>query len=360
MPRGSNAQAKHQLVKELIIGDGKCGKSDYAARAAVAGFNVLYMDADVGSQTIAGLPRDKTHPVKPDVMDRIFIMNCGDRLDGGTLDYRFVNTFKKFCSAKPTYRWNDTQGREFSVINDSDPTTDEIWEIKPSMMDHTCVLVVDSWTSLQQSAMNWACDELGISIEEISEAERNKMRGVYQAAGEKLNFYLQMIRSAPCHVIVIAHPREFTKTEKSAGKSVTQAEKDMKVLWTKMVCASSSNNHAFGMPKYFTDLGWVEVDAMGEYMIDYRAANDRISGSHFNARENTRGKGSFENLVRHVGGTIPEVPASTDHWLTIHESGFSLGAATPKKAGLVLGAKAGSAPGTIQGVKGVLNLSKPK
>ncbi len=338
MPRASNANTKHQLVKALVIGDGKCGKSDWAARAAEGGFNVLYLDADVGSQTIAGLTRDKNNPVKPSVLDQIFIMNVGDELISGGLDYRFVKMYKKF-STQPIFRWNDVKSREFSLADDADPCVDEIWEIRPGRMDHTCVLVLDSWTSLAQSVMNWACDELGLSIEEISEDERGKMRNVYQAAGEKLDYYLQMIRSAPCHVIVIGHPREFTKTERPAGKSAREAKEiDMKVLWTKMVVKSSSNNHAFGMPKYFTDLAWIEVDAMGEYKIDYRAANDRISGSHINARLNTRTDGSFVELVKAVGGTIPQEPAPIDHWLKIHESGFSLSEST-RKPSLVLGAK---------------------
>lgn len=356
MPRGSNAQAKHQLVKILVAGDGKCGKSDWAARAAASGFNVLYMDADVGSQTIAGLARDKTDPVAARFLDRIFIMNIGDTAIDGGLDYRFVQSFKRFCSAKPTFRWNDTQSREYGAIKDANPTEDEIWEIKPGSMDHNSVWVIDSWTSLAQSAMNWACDELGLDISEVSEEERGKMRSVYQAAGEKLNFYLQVIRSAPCHVIVIAHPREFTKTEKKAGGSVTQKESEMKVLWTKMVVQSSSNNQAFAMPKYFTDLAWVEVDAMGKYMIDFRASSERISGSHLNARLDTRKDGTFADLVRHVGGTIPGEPQDYSHWLTIHDSGFTLPEAV-KKPGLVLGTK--SAETKVQ-MSGVLNLTKPK
>lgn len=332
MPRASEANPKHQLVKALIVGDGKCGKTDWAARAACAGFNVLYLDADVGSQTIAQI-QDR------DALSRIFIMNVGDELISGGLDYRFVNVYKKFSTAI-TYRWNDTQAREFSVSKDGDPCMDEVWEIRPGQMDYTTILVIDSWTALSQSCMNWACDELGLSIEEISEDERSKMRGVYQAAGEKLTYYLQMIRSAKCHVIVIGHPREFTKTEKSAGKSVTQKESEMKVLWTKMVPASSSNNHAFSMSKYFTDIAWIEVDAMGEYKIDFRAANDRMSGSHINARLNTRTDGSFVELLKAIGGTVPSEPASFDHWLKIHPAGtYSYAAANPKKPALVLGAK---------------------
>lgn len=353
MPRGSAPSTSHQLVKALVIGDGKCGKSDWAARAAEAGFNVLYLDADVGSQTIAGLPKDPKNPVKPEVMDRIFILNVGDELINGGLNYRFVKMFKKFCTASPTYRWNDTESREYVMADDKE--SGEIWEIKPGKMDHTCVLAIDSWTSLVQSCMNWAAEELGIDLQEVSEEERKKMRSVYQAAGEKLTYYLQMIRSAPCHVIVIAHPAEFTKTKKPDGKTIAGAkEGDLTVLWTKMVPKSSSNNHAMTMAKYFTDLAWLEVDAMGNYKIDYRANNERISGSHLNARLDCRGDGSFAKLVEQVGGTIPGSTQPFDHWLTIHPSGLDVAA----KPALVLGGKSESPAQTAQPVKG-LTLNKP-
>ena len=349
MPRGNEPQSRHQLVRMLGIGDGKCGKSDWAARPIESGYNVLYMDADVGIQTIQGLTRDPKNPVKPSAMQNIFTLPCHDTLVNGGMDFRFVNLFKRFTT-QATFRWNDTQSREWSVMLDGDETEDTVWEIRPAMLDHNCVLVLDSWTSLSQSCMNWASSELNIDLMEVSEEERRQMRAVYQAAGEKLTQFLIMIRSLPCHVIVIAHPREFVKTEKKAGGSVSQAEKDMKVLWTKMMPASSSNNHAFMMAKYFTDLGWFEVDSMGDFMVDFRADGSRLSGSHFNKRLNTRSEGRFVDLVNHIGGTVPtEAHTPFDHWLTIHQ-GFK--APDGKKPGLVLWAQksADGAPAQVTGI----------
>lgn len=358
MPRGNDAQPANQLARVLIIGDGKCGKTDWAARAAEGGFNVLYIDGDVGAQTIGGLPRDRTHPVKTEVMDRIFILPAHDTLINGGLDYRFVKVVKRFTN-QPVFRWNDSQSREWSLTEDGDRTEDEVWEIRPGRLDHTCVLVIDSWTAVSQSAMNWASDELGISLDEISEEERRKMRSVYQAAGEKLTQFLIMLRSIRCHVIVIAHPREFTKTEKPAGKSARQvSEADLKVLWTKMVPASSSNNHAFQMAKFFTDIAWLETSAMGEYMIDFRPTNERLSGSHLNERLNTREGGRFVDLIKHIGGTIPGETQSFDPWLTIHSKGFD---APTRKPALVLGAQNSGTQGAPTQVKGLsLNLGGPK
>jgi hypothetical protein len=354
MPRGSNAQAKHQLVKALVVGDGKCGKSDWAGRAVIGGFNVIYMDADVASQTISGFTKDKKNPVPEELMANIFILNVGDVLVNGGIDYRFVKTFKKFATASPTFRWNDSQSQEYSLVDHGSPTTDEVWEIKPASMDHNTVWVIDSWTSLTQSAMAWAADELGFDMEEPN---RDKMRSVYQMAGEKLTFYLTLIRSAPCHVIVLAHPNEFTKTESPTGVKVKDAkETDRKVLWTKMLPKSASNNHAMQMAKYFTDIAWLEVTAQGDYKVDFRPSNEKLSGGHMNAYLGTREGGTFVDLVRFVGGTIPGEPQDYSKWLTIHDSGFEMPEAV-KKPGLVLGAK--SAETKVQ-MPGTLNLTKPK
>lgn len=330
MPRGNNAKPEHQLVKALIIGDGKCGKTHWAARAAEGGFNILYMDADVGSQTISQLPVN--------LKERIFIMNCADEVIAGGMQPRFVEMFKKFCTANPKFIWNDTQSRQYSIINDGDSTDDDVWELFPARMDHTVVWVIDSWTALVQSCMRWAAEETGVDLAELGPQERNQMRGVYQAAGEKLTFFLEMIRSVRCHVIVIAHPNEFVKTKKPDGKTIQgMKEGEMQVLWTKLVPKSSSNNHALTMAKYFTDIAWLEAGAMGDYKIDYRPSEEKISGSHLNKRLDSSGDGSFVNLLKAVGGELPAAD-TFDHWLVIHEDGYVV-ESPKKKASLVLGAK---------------------
>lgn len=333
MPRADNTESISQinLARLLLIGDGKCGKSHLSGMAAKDGFNLLYFDADVASQTLATLPIE--------ARKRIYILNCGDTMSDGKLDFRFVELFKRFTT-KSKFVWNDTKSREYSVLDDGDSTEDEVWEIFPAKLDPSTVLVVDSWTSLSQSAMNWAAKEYGVDLQDLTaQADRASMRSVYQAAGEKLTQYLIMIRSMPCHVIVIAHPSEFVKTERPVNQTVKQIkEGDLKVLWTKMVPKSVSNNHSMMMAKYFTDIAWLEVDAFGDYKIDYRPSQERISGSHLKEI----GKSdilSFSHLVKHIGGAIPDGNQSVEHWIQIHQ-GYEADSAK-KKSSLVLGAGAG-------------------
>src|SRR3954471_24718077 len=100
MPRMDQAPPSERLIKLLIIGDGKIGKTRYAGSAAAAGFNILYMDGDVGAQTSAMLSTP--------AQQRIYLMNVSDTNASGKRDHKFVDNFSEF-STNPVMRWNDTQ-----------------------------------------------------------------------------------------------------------------------------------------------------------------------------------------------------------------------------------------------------------
>ena len=318
MPRMDNPPAMNQLAKLLLIGDGKCGKTDFAGMAGSYGFNVVYLDGDVGAQTIADLPIEARR--------NIYLLRCGDSFaDNGGIEPNYSLFFKDWIS-KPQIIWNDTRQRQFSMMDKSQDTEhDEYWILRPARLDHTCVLVIE-WTSLAHSAMQWAANESGVDLGEVD--ERKEMRGVYQAAGEKLTQYLLAIQRAPCHVICLTHPREFVKLTPPPGKTIGNTkEKDMQIAWTKMVPSSSSNNHALSMAKYFTDLAWMQAGLMGKREIDFRIDNQRIGGGHFNDKfevwnrdkdpQQSGNYFSFKTLVEKLGGTIPGEAAPTDQWLTI-------------------------------------------
>ena len=350
MPRGGEPNQKAQLVKALVIGDGKCGKTDWAARAAAAGFNVLYLDGDVGAQTVANLAKDSSHPVSHEAMQRIFLLPIHDQIQSNGMGFEMSSFFRDFTTERRQLIWNDTQQRVFSRIKDGDSSPDEIWKITPSAMNEDWVLVVDSFTALAQSSLHWGAEELGIDLGEIDKAMRDKMRDIYRIVGEKLTQYLTIIRSLRCHVIVIGHPIEFTKTKKPDNVTIRNAkEQDFKILWTKMLPKSVTNNHSLTMAKFFTDIAWMEVDALGKHMIDYRPNPDYMSGSHLNARLDSREGGSFKDLVLAIGGAIPDGKQGFESVIEISQ-GYEAAAPKPKP---VLDSQ-GSAP-AVKG-KG-LNLS---
>jgi hypothetical protein len=307
MPRmdDDNANPSDSLAKLLLIGDGKVGKTHYAA----AGFNVLYFDGDVGRPTLRQLPNE--------ARKRIFALDCADTLNGGIKDSRFCDTLVEFTNSS-VFRWNDSQSR----LATRKDTQDEIWEIRPAKMDHTCVLVLDSWTGLSESMLTKAATNHSISLTDASTPE---MRPVYQSAGLLSQAFLQVIRSMRCHVIVLAHPDEYTKTKKPDGRTVGSAkENDHIIEWTKLVPKSTSKPQGLSMAKYFTDIAWAETNATGsQRLINAKISDGRISGGHWNERKDME-EYSFANLVKQLGGQLPgPAGAPMDHWFKIIEPGES-------------------------------------
>jgi hypothetical protein len=362
--RMDNPLPSTQLAKALIIGDGKCGKTDLAGMAGAENFNVVYLDGDVASQTIAALPIEARRNIQ--------LLKCGDSFDeNGQLECTYSKFFDQWISSRRII-WNDSKQRLHSVLLDGQiNTTDEFLILKPARMDESCVLVIE-WTTLAQSVMFRAIKDAGLSPGNIAQDERGEMRSIYLAAGERLTAYALAIQRAPCHVICLGHPSEFVKTQKPDGKTQRQInEKDLKVLWTKMVPKSSSNNHALSLPKYFTDVAWMEAKMLGRRVIDFSINPDRIGGGHFNESFDVqnRDKGdtsgfTFGTLVRKIGGKVFDSPQPIDAWCEV-QVGFD---ATPSaKQGLVLKSPTTtttvatqqiSTPAPLQpAAKGLLNLS---
>lgn len=306
MPRMDQAPPEKSLIKLLLIADAKGGKTRFAGEAAGAGFNVLYMDGDVGTPTLSQLPTEAKR--------NLYLLSMHDTIMGGQRDSRFVEAFEEFAS-NITFRWNDTLSR---VAKHQDK--EEIWEIKPSLMGDGCILVLDSWTSLIESITLRAAIAEGV---DLTDATLSDMRGVYRASGAKATQILQLIRAMPCHVIVLGHPDEYEHRVSPDGKKVRDvSEKDMIIEWTKMIAKSTSRPHSLLMPKYFTDVAWMEISPTGERRIDFRTKASRISGGHFSDIKNTIDY-SFANLVKEIGGRIPDpkAPASTEAWLKIIPAG---------------------------------------
>lgn len=307
-PMGQPANSQ-QLAKLLLIGDGKIGKTYLAGMAAKDHLNVLYLDGDVGSQTLYGLPQE--------VRDHIYLMDFGDRLETGAMAHKFCDNFSAFTTTN-RFVWDDTKSEV--VTRSSELGESAVWEVFPARLDWTWLLVIDSWTALSNSAMLWAGRKHNV---DISDSNTPEMRSVWGSAGNKLTAYLTMIQKGlRCHVIVIAHPDEFSKYEKPVGIKVKDAkEADQKLLWTKLVPKSSSKPHSLSMSKYFTDVAWMEASRDGsQRFLNYKISDERVSGGHFNDRKPVE-EYSFAALIRQVGGRLPDTWAPIENALKIHPIG---------------------------------------
>lgn len=308
MPRASEAPETDRLCRLLLIGDGKIGKTPYAGLAGEQGFNVLYLDGDVGGPTIASLPAK--------AKENIYLMNVGDRFDGAAIGYQFVTFMVAFFGGSKVL-WDDSNGK---LLDRKDDTSEiDVWEIFPGHLNYNWVLVIDSWTSLVQSCMLWAARSNGV---DLADASLSQMREVYKGAGMKLTQFLVIIQRIKCNVIVIAHPDEFVKLDKPEGIAIKNIqEKDLKVAWTKMIPKSSSKPHALTMSKFFTDVAWMEANKAGtERRINMKLSDERVSGGHLNDMK-TMQEFNFARLVKAVGGHVPTVNAPIEPALYIHPKG---------------------------------------
>lgn len=341
MPRGTNLHPGHMLLKALILGDPKAGKTDWAMRAAEAGFNVLYMDGDVAGQTVAGLSEA--------AKNRIFYMDISDRLDAG-VDPRMIQTVADFFTSS-RFLWNDTKQQGYSRAKDEhDPESgaalDEIWEFRPARLDHRWVLVLDSWTTLSYSAMMAKANDQGVSLADVEKVER----GLYQGVGNRLTNLLATIQKAPCHVVVIGHPAQYEKTASPTGKTVREVkETDRIIEWTKMIPKSSSNPHGLTMGKFFSDIGWIDIDKWGKRKLTFGVTNTRVSGGHLEGAGDPREDFSFAKVVERIGGACPTPSDDLGEGLIIHAPGTYIPASVSKA--LPLGNKATSASTTLEPAK---------
>lgn len=307
MPRMDNDDsARLKLAKLLLIADGKLGKSFYAGMAAQH-FNVLYLDGDVAVQTIHQLPLE--------VKRNIYLLSVGDSMEGGRIDHGFADFLTRFFT-ESSLIWDDTHQRVAGRRDDLSES--EVWEIRPPKLDHNTVLVIDSWTTAVMSIAQWAADAEGVDLMDTDSPE---MRPVYAAGGNKATQWLRIIEALPCHVIVVAHPDEYVKTERPTGKVKDAKETDHKVLWTKMIPKSVSKPHAMTMAKFFTDVAWLEASPTGTTRyINFRISDERVSGGHYNDRVEME-KRWFHELVRQVGGIVPDKPEEPTGWITMFGKG---------------------------------------
>lgn len=294
------------LCKLLLLGGGKLGKTFYAALCAKAGFNVLYLDGDVGAATIASMVADGT--LTREEAGRIYLLDVRDTILSGMRDSKFVEVMNEFTSTS-IFRWNDDD-QKLATRRDTDKT---IWEIRPGMMDANTVMVLDSWTAYCESVMLWVGRANGVNVADASTAE---MRPVYQGGGLKSSEMLQFIRSMPCHVIAIGHPDEYQHTRLKEGVVKGKAtEKDQIVVGTTGIPKGTSKPQGLQMAKYFSDVAWMELSPSGrERRLSFVQSNDRIGGGHFFESKDVD-EYSFINLCKKIGAAtpIPGEPA----WLKI-------------------------------------------
>lgn len=343
------------LIHALILAEEKAGKTTWLLNAAEAGFNVLLLDGDVAQQRINDL--------SPAAKRRVFYMDVSDDLVGDP-DPRMIETVASFLTSAK-FLWNDRTQREYSRVkdphNEEGFAEDEIWEIRPAKLGYNWVLGIDSWTTLSYSAKLAKAADLGESIADVEKIERS----IYSGTGNRLTNILFTQQKAPCHTIVIGHPAIYEKRRSQPGKTVREAmkENDQIVEWTKTIPISSSNPHGHSMGKFFSDIGWIDVDKFGKRVLNFTKTDQRTSGGNLNSKGDPAVDHRFEDLVRKIGGHVPGKDSDTPlgEGFIIHPAGTykpptAVAKANPlaKKADGT--SQASTAPTQVKGLGGLAGL----
>lgn len=350
MPRGDQMTSQQALIHGMILGDEKVGKTSWLLAAAESGFNVLLLDGDVAQQRI--------NELTPAAKQRVFYMDVSDDLVG-EVDPRMIHTVGDFFTTAK-FLWNDTRQKVYGRSDSHDPETgaclDEVWEIRPALLDHTWVLGIDSWTTLSYSAMLDKAESEGVSLADIEKIERN----IYSGVANRLTNIAITQQKTNCHTVTVGHPTQYEKRKSQDGKTVKDAmkENDQVVEWTKMIIKSSSNPHGYTLGKFFSDIGWIDVDKWGKRVINFLKTSERTSGGNLNSKGDPRVDHRFEDIVRAIGGTVPDGSQGMGPGFIIHPAGTFI-PVVPKVASL--GKKPASspesAPTQVTAVKGLGGLA---
>lgn len=301
-------QKNPPLLKLLLGGDSKAGKTFYAALAAKFGLNVLYLDGDVGGPTIGKMVRDGT--LTREEASRILLLDMKDSVLAGEREPTFWDDVFSLVSARGGgILWNDEEGRMAIRSKDADV---ELLNIVPNKLDHNTLLVIDSWTALTESITMKCAGEAGI---DLMNATMSEMRPIYQGSKLRATELLRIIRSLPCHCIVLAHPDEYQHKVAPEGKKVgAVSERDLLIAYTKKIPKTTSKPEGLNMGKYFTDVAWIELARNGrDRVIDFTPNPDRIGGGHLNGSESID-KYNIKVLIEAIGGQLPNTHAPMD-WL---------------------------------------------
>jgi hypothetical protein len=317
----NNPPDTQTLAKLFVAGDGKVGKTYFAVLAAKAGFRILCLDGDVAAQTIAAMVANGT--LTDEEASRIYLLDIGDTMAGGMRDTKMIEFMNEFIS-NTVIRWDDTNQK---LANRNTRGVD-IWEIRPGLMGPNDIIMFDSWTSYSESAMLWAGRINGV---DIFTAKTHELRPAYQGAGLKATELCCVIKSSPCHWIVLGHTDEYQHTTVKDGTNRAAAkEKDQTIDWTKMIPRSVSKPHGFQIPKYFTDFAWMEVAPNGvERRLDFKPRPDRVGGGHFGEKKSIE-EYSFLNLVRQMKPGFTPDPNAPMPWLNIIPAGENVADAAPE------------------------------
>lgn len=291
------------FVHLLLIAPSKTGKSTYAAEAAIDGFNLIYIDADNGlSALVNRIGKEKN---AEEIRKRVNYM-------GTTRPRQFVSSFLRSNTIKPLL-WAERLDKPWSANMADMQPDDSVFVLDITSVPANYLLVIDSWTSLCQDALQQLRPEQKAPLLEGVD------QSIYGEAKSGVDFICNIMQMLRLHVMVQAHDTRYEIYEKPKNQTAAETkQRDMTLIDTLQVPIGTSRISGLEMAKRFNHIGWLEVSPNGMVDIDFTRHPKRVSGGPPNRKARTTDL-SFLKVVTEAGGFLPTdpIPAGATPWFQI-------------------------------------------
>lgn len=215
---------RDRFLRLLIYGHAKTKKTWWACAAAEAGFNVFLLDMDRGAAIIRNLSER--------ALQRTHVVTCADRGDD-PVAYQFIRQFAKtydcFYHAERAATSTRPIAGSFNYdFKRTDPST---------------VIILDSWSALCRSLIQHFSN-----THKVDPADAGKIEWEgYRWVGMMATWVLDMLKSIPCHLIVIGHQATYEKYTVGRGNQ-------RKLMFTREQPLSTSNPHGQTLASHFDEV----------------------------------------------------------------------------------------------------------
>lgn len=248
------------LLRSLIYGDAKRKKTWWALTAAEAGFNVLDLDLEDGSQI--------GRMINTEAQRNVSVVKCHDRMQNSAAGI-FLTMFLRGTR----FMW-DEQACESVMFPNAAKDGHSFFAFDPNKLTPNDVVIIDSWTSNCMSLAKRWCAENNIDVSNAEQALQSNW-DLYRWAGALADWELAQMHALPCHVILIGHANSYEKKKSTLDANNKKIEV---VESTRIQPFSVSNPHAPKIEKSFTDIFYFQMFG-NTIKIDTNSKSDRAGGS---------------------------------------------------------------------------------
>ncbi len=249
---------ENMRLRVLAFGPAKVKKTWWAAKAADAGFNVLLLDGDDGSQILTQVDKES--------LEKIHVIDIVDKQEMPVMCH-FITRFLK----GDPFMWEEED--KSVLLRTASAVEDRSYYIfNPSKLTPHDVVIIDSWSALCWSlAWRWY-KENNVKVDDADQAKTSQWSG-YRWSGAMASWMLKQIKTLNCHVIVIGHQSVYEKRH----DEIVNGKTKQVVEWSRTQVKSISGPHGLELAKEFSEVLFFSVNG-SRFSIDSKSYKDRDGG----------------------------------------------------------------------------------